>query len=97
MNFNAVPATYTTKANGYYEFVGVVPGEYYIKYTYSNGSVVYKGTNKVANVSTQDYKSTIISPKALRDAYGDTEQFKHVNNGMIDGIKTLILKHIQQQ
>ena len=78
LNFNAVPATYTTKANGYYEFVGVVPGEYYIKYTYSNGSVVYKGTNeetnKVANVSTQDYKSTIISPKALRDAYGDTEE-----------------------
>lgn len=71
MNFNAVPATYTTKANGYYEFVGVVPGKYYIKYTYSNGSVVYKGTNEV---STQDYKSTIISPKALRDAYGDTEE-----------------------
>ena len=78
LNFNAVPATYTTKANGYYEFVGVVPGEYYIKYTYSNGSVVYKGTNeetnKVANVSTQDYKSTIISSKTLRDAYGDTEE-----------------------
>ena len=70
LNFNAVPATYTTKANGYYEFVGVVPGKYYIKYTYSNGSVVYKGTNEV---STQDYKSTIISPKILRDAYGDTE------------------------
>ena len=70
LNFNAVPATYTTKANGYYEFVGVVPGEYYIKYTYSNGSVVYKGTNEV---STQDYKSTIISSKTLRDAYGDTE------------------------
>ena len=82
LNFNAVPATYTTKANGYYEFVGVVPGEYYIKYTYSNGSVVYKGTNKVANVSTQDYKSTIISPKALRDAYGDTEadDLSSVNN-----------------
>ena len=70
LNFNAVPATYTTKANGYYEFVGVVPGKYYIKYTYSNGSVVYKGTNEV---STQDYKSTIISPKILRDAYGNTE------------------------
>lgn len=73
LNLNAVPATYTTKANGYYEFVGVVPGKYYIKYTYSNGSVVYKETNKVANVSTQDYKSTIISSKTLRDAYGDTE------------------------
>ena len=73
LNLNAVPATCTTKANGYYEFVGVVPGKYYIKYTYSNGSVVYKETNKVANVSTQDYKSTIISSKTLRDAYGDTE------------------------
>ena len=72
LNLNAVPATYTTKANGYYEFVGVVPGKYYIKYTYSNGSVVYKGTNEV-KVSTQDYKSTIISSKTLRDAYGDTE------------------------
>ena len=73
LNFNAVPATYTTEANGYYEFVGVVPGKYYIKYTYSNGSVVYKGTNEV-KVSTQDYKSTIISSKTLRDAYGDTEE-----------------------
>lgn len=72
LNLNAVPAKYTTKANGYYEFVGVVPGKYYIKYTYSNGSVVYKGTNEV-KVSTQDYKSTIISSKTLRDAYGDTE------------------------
>ena len=75
-NFNAVPATTETNETnnkGYYEFVGVVPGEYYIKYTYSNNSVVYKGTNEV-KVSTQDYKSTIISSKTLRDAYGDTEE-----------------------
>ena len=74
-NFNAVPATTETNETnnkGYYEFVGVVPGKYYIKYTYSNNSVVYKGTNEV-KVSTQDYKSTIISSKTLRDAYGDTE------------------------
>ncbi len=73
LNFNAVLATTETNETdnkGYYEFVGVVPGKYYIKYTYSNGSVVYKGTNEV---STQDYKSTIISAKTLRDAYGDTE------------------------
>ena len=75
-NFNAVPATTETNETnnkGYYEFVGVVPGKYYIKYTYSNNSVVYKGTNEV-KVSTQDYKSTIISSKTLRDAYGDTEE-----------------------
>ncbi len=75
-NFNAVLATTETNETdnkGYYEFVGVVPGMYYIKYTYSNGSVVYKGTNEV-KVSTQDYKSTIISSKTLRDAYGDTEE-----------------------
>ena len=75
-NFNAVPATTETNETnnkGYYEFVGVVPGEYYIKYTYSNNSVVYKGTNEL-KVSTQDYKSTIISSKTLRDAYGDTEE-----------------------
>ena len=76
LNFNAVLATTETNETdnkGYYEFVGVVPGMYYIKYTYSNGSVVYKGTNEV-KVSTQDYKSTIISSKTLRDAYGDTEE-----------------------
>ena len=54
LNFNAVPATYTTEANGYYEFVGVVPGKYYIKYTYSNGSVVYKGTNEETNKETNN-------------------------------------------
>ena len=91
LNFNAKPAIVEeTGTDGCYEFVGVIPGKYYIKYTYSNGSVVYKGTdeetnketNKVANVSTQDYKSTIISSKTLRDAYGDTveDDIGSVNN-----------------
>ena len=87
LNFNAKPAIVEeTGTDGYYEFVGVVPGKYYIKYTYSNGSVVYKGTDEVAKVSTQDYKSTIISSdtkaKTLRDAYGDTveDDIGSVNN-----------------
>ena len=54
--------------NGAYNFVGMVPGQYYIQYQYGtykdeNGNVVktvIKASNKDIEVTTQDYKSTII-------------------------------------
>lgn len=74
--FDAKPAEYTTKDNGYYEFVGVIPGDYYIKFTYGNYSTIYnKDGKKLNNISTQDYKSTIISSATLKEAYGESEEY----------------------
>ena len=73
-SFNAKVAEYTTTKDGkgYYEFVGVIPGEYYIKYTYPNGTTkIYtpQGQEK-ATVTTQDYKSTIVTSAELKAAFG---------------------------
>ena len=74
-NFNADKAVYTTTKDGkgYYEFVGIIPGEYYIKFTYGDGTVVYKKSGESVNVTTQDYKSTIITSEQMKNAYGGTE------------------------
>lgn len=47
-------AEVTVGADGKYEFKGVIPGKYYLRYTYGDGSTI---ENK--NVTTQNYKSTI--------------------------------------
>ena len=74
--FDAKPAEYTTNYNGNYEFVGVIPGDYYIKFTYGNYSTIYnKDGKKINNISTQDYKSTIISSATLKEAYGESEEY----------------------
>ena len=74
-NLNAEKAEYTTTddGKGYYEFIGVIPGKYYIKYTYGDGSVIYKKTGEKVDVTTQDYKSTIITSETIKKAYGDTK------------------------
>lgn len=70
--FNATEAVYTTTADekGYYEFVGIIPGKYYLKFTYGDGSVIYKTTGEKVNVTTQDYKSTIITSDVIKNAIG---------------------------
>ena len=62
-----------TESKGKYEFTGLVPGEYYIEYTY--GKYKYTDTNsnsseedkqtKIGNkeITTQNYKSTIVNKK----------------------------------
>ena len=74
-NFNADKAVYTTTKDGkgYYEFVGIIPNEYYIKFTYGDGTVVYKKSEESVNGTTQDYKSTIITSEQMKNAYGGTE------------------------
>ncbi len=60
MDTSIVDATYTTGADGYYEFVGVIPGKYLIRYTYGNNSVIYDTNgNEVNTIEVLDYKSTI--------------------------------------
>lgn len=72
-NFDAKKAEYLTKKDekGYYEFVGVIPGKYYLKFTYDDNSVIYKTVDgKIVSeeVNTQNYKSTIITSADMKVA-----------------------------
>lgn len=73
-----------TNKKGQYTLDGVIPGEYYIKYTYGtvkglNGenlvTEIYKtnGT-KVSDVTVQDYKSTIVKETNIKGALQKTEE-----------------------
>ena len=55
-----VDATTTTSGKGEYSFVGVEPGNYVIRYTYGDNSVIcdVEG-NEIKNVDADIYKSTI--------------------------------------
>jgi len=59
-----VPATTTTNKNGEYTIDGIVPDEYLLKFTYGDGSVIYKMVGneqtKVNDIDANYYKSTII-------------------------------------
>lgn len=60
MDGSEAEATYITGNDGYYEFVGVMPGKYIIRYTYGNTSVIYDiNGNKIDNINPLTYKSTI--------------------------------------
>lgn len=94
---DAKEAEYTTtkEENGYYEFVGVMPGEYYIKYTYGDGSVIYKKAGGTVNVTTQDYKSTIITSDEIKNAVGNinfevTKNTKWYQNNNIKGYSAAV-------
>lgn len=56
-------ATTEVKADGTYELKGVIPGEYYLRFTYDNGTqiIVDSGGN---TISIMDYKSTILTGAA---------------------------------
>lgn len=58
--YTKTEASTTTDENGNYSFKGVVPGNYYIRFTYGQGNEV---TSKISNadVKINDYKSTIIN------------------------------------
>lgn len=53
----------TTEKEGKYEFVGVVPGEYFLRFTYGDGTqkIVDLNGKEVKNISSNEYKSTIVT------------------------------------
>lgn len=53
-------ATKETDSSGNYEFDGVLPGEYFIKYTYGNESIIKsKDGDTICIINPEDYKATI--------------------------------------
>ena len=81
-NLNAKKAEMITGKDGKYQFVGIIPGKYYIKYTYDDGSVIYRPENgqlqEYAKVTTQNYKSTIVTNNIIKGAFGNN---KFITNG----------------
>ena len=76
MDGTEVPATTMTNAQGDYEFSGVIPANYVIRYTYGDNdgqiSAIYdKDGNKIEEIQADDYKSTIYrgGNNASMDAY----------------------------
>ena len=67
-NYTGIEATTHTKSgaageNGTYEFSGLIPGYYYLRFTYGNGEQkIYDTTGKeIKTLNAKDYKSTIIT------------------------------------
>lgn len=67
--------SYKTKTNGTYTFKGIIPGDYYIRFTYGDGSqYIYDiNGNKISNngINSYDYKSTIITNNNLKERIKD--------------------------
>lgn len=80
LNLNAEEARYTTSKDGkgFYSFVGVIPDEYILKFTYGDGSVIYKtidGNATEIKVTTQDYKSTIVTNQSVINAFNNPDNY----------------------
>ncbi|MBO4816060.1 MAG: hypothetical protein J5507_03965 [Clostridia bacterium] len=64
-----------TTENGTYSFDGVVPGYYYIRFTYGDGSQKMVDVDgKEVDIKSKDYKSTIITNKTIQDAMEAKDQ-----------------------
>ncbi len=71
-------ASKTTGNDGHYEFSGVIPGKYLLRFTYGNNSVIYNpdGTENRVIDDVDKYKSTIYRgnrPENESTAAGDTD------------------------
>ena len=63
-------ANVTTEVGGTYEFEGVTPGYYYIRFTYGDGrQKMIQADNTSKDIKSNDYKSTIINTET--DGAGD--------------------------
>ena len=82
-NFTSVVAKVTTnkEKEGYYEFVGVIPDKYYLKFTYGKGmqSKIYRpkenGELEEIDVDVQNYKSTTITSQNVQMGFDGNEHW----------------------
>ncbi len=95
-------------SHGNYEFAGIVPGLYYLRFTYPDNNeetktiLVDKDGNKIEDIKTNDYKSTIINTEegkagdiiknAMETQYSDMKNYLN-NNKMVQ--ETVQEKEIQ--
>ena len=94
---NLPDAKTETSVGGTYEFKGVVPGYYYIRFTYGDGSQIMMPASNA--IKSNDYKSTIIDTKnnsIIKNAMeATTEQINNaqqtlVNNPSNEDAKKLV-------
>ena len=76
--FTKQEATVDVNNDGSYSLKGVIPGEYYLRFTYDNGTqiIVDSGGN---NISLIDYKSTILTGAAKN--YSQSNWYLNVMGG----------------
>ena len=98
-NAISIPAQVKTDANGNYTLNGIVPGYYYLRFTYGDGTQkIYDISGKeVKNLSAKEYKSTIITNDIVKQALKDGKDFewyRKINNAnasvAIDNLNTRI-------
>ncbi len=72
-SYNNQATTYTSK-DGKFELVGIVPGDYYLRFTYGDGTqkIYDVEGNEITTVSTENYKSTIVTSEIAKKALTDT-------------------------
>lgn len=76
----------TTQIGGTYEFEGVTPGYYYIRFTYGDGTQkMIEADNSSKDIKSNDYKSTIINTEA--NGAGDT--IKNAMEAKLDDLNTI--------
>ena len=62
-----------TDDKGKYDFIGIIPGEYYLEYTY--------GTD-TGNITTQDYKSTIVTNEKLKQSLNNQSEYWYQDDNL---------------
>ena len=69
-----------TEQDGTYKFEGVIPGYYYVRFTYGNGTQKIVDTNQkeIDNVNSVEYKSTIITDGSIKNAM-EAKDYKVIN------------------
>ena len=77
-----IDATTQTDINGNYEFKGIIPGNYILRYTYGNGDTteIYYDDETTKIATTQDYKSTIITSGILKNIIKEQENNEYNKN-----------------
>ena len=71
--YDVIEASQITNDEGEYSFTGVMPGDYYVRYIYDDGTqetVIKDGTEEGKVVNKKDYKSTIITSNVTKNALG---------------------------
>ena len=84
---NAIIATTTTDEKGEYKLLGVLPGEYLIRYTYNENCYItnQSGQRISGPLNVRDYKSTIITSDIIKNALnlGSASERKEDNNWIL--------------